>query len=122
MAFDYVAARDKADTLLEKFGKAGIIRRETPGAGPAHNPGDPTVTDHACTLVVTKFRSDEIDGTRVLATDHKVIVAAGGLAIEPHPTTDKVVTGGLVLAIVPPTVPIKPADTVVLWILQCRTV
>jgi hypothetical protein len=122
MAFDYAAMRDKADVLLEKFGKAGIIRRETLGGGPPHNPGDPTVTDHACTLVVTKFRSDEIDGTRILATDHKVLVAAGGLEVEPHPTTDKVVAGGLVLAIVAPVMPVKPADTVVLWILQARTV
>lgn len=120
--FDYARSRDTADRLIARFGQAGTIRRTVVTGGNAYDPtsGTATTTDHAATLVVTEFSNSEIDGTRVLATDKKVLVAAGGLAITPEPGDKVVEADGTIYDIVPPVMPLKPAGTVVMYQVQCR--
>lgn len=118
MTFNYAKTRGTAERLIARFGQVGAIRRETPGAGPPYSPGPPTVADHAATLVVLDYENREIDGTRILATDKKVLIAAGGLAIEPGPA-DKVVIGGAAHEVVD-VKPLSPAGVVVLFEAQCR--
>lgn len=128
--FDYARSAATADRLITRFGVASsgaagssgyrAIRRMVPGSGPAHNPGPATPVDHPCTMVVVGFDKNEINGTSILSTDKKILVAPGTIDIEIVPGTDSVVIADQVLTIVPPVGVLKPADTVVLWTLQCR--
>lgn len=115
-AFDYTRSQATADRLIARFGQAGKLRRQTK-TGPAHNPTIST-TDYDATFAVIDFTNREIDGTRVLATDKKVLLKAGGLGIFPT-TEDQIVIGGVVHSIIR-TATVAPAGAVVLYELQCR--
>ena len=115
MAF-YEEMADTASDLIEEFGQAGALRR-TVNSGTAYNP-TLTPTDHACTLVVSEYKNFEIDGSRVLATDKKVLLSTAALAIEPV-LSDKLLIGGVAHSIVR-VMPVSPGGTVVLWELQVR--
>jgi len=126
MTFDYLRSRATADRLIANFGQVGAIRRKTVTGGDAFDPSTGTATspDTPCTLVVTDYSLHERDGVRVLSTDKKVLIAAGGLAIEPKPS-DKIVIGGIPHEIVAPDKgngikPIAPAGVVVMYEAQCR--
>lgn len=116
-AFDYTKPQATASRLLERFGKAGAIRRNQIIGGTPFSPVTGPV-DHACTLAVMRFSSNEIDGTRIRADDLKVYVSTSGLTIEPT-TADKIVIDGQAYSIVNAT-PLKPAGVVVFHQLQCR--
>lgn len=117
-AFNYARMTAVSDRLIERFGSAGSIRRRTT-TGPAYDPtqGDPV--DHACRFVVSDYSAMEVDGTRVLATDKKVILSKGALTIEPSLNDVVVETGGTVYKIVS-IKPLEPGSAVVLWELQVR--
>lgn len=119
MTFDYDRAALLSRAMLDRFGQNGAIRRETPGNGPSYDPGEPTLTDHPTRMAVTKYTAREIDGSRIRSDDLKVLVAPDAPV---GPTTaDRLVTAdGDSLAIVNVT-PLKPAGTVVLYTVQCRT-
>lgn len=125
MTYDYAKSRSVADRLIKRFGQTGAIRREVHGSGPPYNPGPPTVTeDYPCTLVETAYSNHELEGSRILATDKKVLIAAGGLVVEPTPS-DKVVIGGKAYAIVAPNEgngvkPLSPGGVVVMFEAHCR--
>lgn len=124
MTFDYAKSRSVADKLIKRFGQSGFIRREVPGAGPPYNPGPPTITDYPCTLVETAYSNHELEGSRILASDKKVLIAAGGLAVEPTPS-DKVVIGGKAFSIVAPNEgngvkPLSPGGVVIMFEAHCR--
>lgn len=115
-AFDYARSRATADRLIAKFGQTGAVRRPT-ATGPDYNPTI-TTADHTATFAVMEYESNEIDGSRILATDKKVLLKAGSLAVTPN-TTDKLVIGGIEHSIVR-VEPLAPGGTVVMWTLQCR--
>lgn len=115
MAF-YEEMADVASDLIEEFGQTGALRR-TVNTGTPHNPTQASV-DHACTLVVSEYKNFEIDGSRVLATDKKVLLSTASLAIEPV-LSDKLLIGGVSHSIVR-VMPISPGGTTVLWEMQCR--
>lgn len=115
-AFDYARSRATADRLIAKFGQTGAIRRQT-ATGPDYNPTF-TTADHTATFAVTEYESNEIDGSRILATDKKVLLKAGGLAVTPN-TTDKLVIGSIEHSIVR-VEPLAPGGVVVMFQLQCR--
>ena len=66
------------------------------------------------------YEASEIDGSRVLATDKKVILAVGSLTITPALDDKLVEADGTVYRIIPPLKPLSPAGTVVLFEIQCR--
>lgn len=116
--FDYARAARTAQRLIDKFGAAGAIRRQTPGSGPSYDPGEPTLTDHPAHIVLTDYANREIDGQRILSTDRKALVEAG-IGIEPT-TSDLLVTAdGATFTIVNVDL-LRPATTTVLYTLQVR--
>jgi hypothetical protein len=122
-AFDYARSTVTADRLIARFGQAGTLRRPT-ATGTAYNPvaGDPG--SHSCRFVVIEWAVGEVDGSRVLSTDMKVLLAKGSLTIDPAPS-DKLVIGGVEHHIIGPDKgrgikAVAPAGTVVFYELQVR--
>lgn len=115
-SFDYARPLASADRLIARFGQTGAIRRQAK-TGTSY---DPTITtaDHACTFAVLDYSNREVDGSRVLATDKKVMLKAGGLAITPT-TDDKLVIGWVAHSILRVET-LSPGGTVLCWTLQCR--
>jgi hypothetical protein len=117
MSFDYARSKATADRLISRFGQTATLRRPTV-SGTAYNPSAGTPTDYSATVVVLDYDRREIDGTRILAADRKVLLAAGTLAIEPV-TSDKAVIGGIEHSIID-VAPLNPGGTVLLYQLQVR--
>ncbi|MBB5770882.1 hypothetical protein HNP47_000851 [Brevundimonas vesicularis] len=118
--FDYSRPLATANRLFDRYGQRGAIRRTTPGTRPSYDPGPSTYSDDPTDMVVTDFSSREIDGTRILATDKKIMVAPGALTAPPA-LSDKVVEAdGTVYNIVPPIQTKRPAGTTLVYILQGR--
>lgn len=120
MAFDYGPLRNVADQLVTDFGQAGTLRRYASSGGDAYNPTEGVATDHTCVVVVGNWTKSQLAGGSVLATDKKVLVSVGSLAVEPNPETDKMLFGGMEYTIIAPVQQVQPAGTNLLWILQCR--
>lgn len=117
MSFDYGPMAAAAAEMLREYGRAAVLRRTGPGNGPDHNPGE-VVTDYACTAFVSRFRQNEIDGARVLATD-KLVLMAPDVEVSPLPGDLIVEADGATLTVVDST-PVKPAGVVVLHRVQAR--
>lgn len=117
--FDYSGPLATADRLIDRFGQDGLIRRETPGVGPAYDPGEPTTTDYPAVFAVTAYDNRLIDGSTILATDKRVLMSAS-VEIEPRAGDLLVQSNGEILSIVDAD-PLKPAETVLMWTLQARS-
>ena len=118
MTFDYTRSKASADRLITRFGQSATLRRpSTTGAAYNPTPGDPD--NHPVTVVTLDYSTSEIDGTRILATDRRVLMAKRSLAIEPT-SSDKLVIGGVSYSIIPPVKPLSPGGVVVLYELQAR--
>lgn len=118
-AFDYARAAATAQRLIDKFGHLGKLRVETPGSGPSHDPGAPTITDHDATMAVLKFHKDDIDGTRVKSTDKRILVAAKGLAVEPATDHQLLDAAGQAYTVIDVD-PLSPAGVPVFYWIQAR--
>lgn len=75
----YAELKAVADELLgpgSEFAQGTLLlRRITPGTGPAYNPGAPTVTDYALSGAVTGVDRYRADGVLVLVGDRMATVA-----------------------------------------------
>ena len=82
-----------ANRLLNKFNQGPIyLLRETPGDGPAWNPGESLQSIRKCVPGTARGVSDKyVDGTLVVATDLQCTIP-GGL-IEPQ-MTDRIEVNG----------------------------
>lgn len=109
-----------ADDLITEFGQLGNIRRTGAATGPAYDPTPGADVDHPALFAVLDYMASEIDGTRVLATDKKALLAVGSLTITPALNDKLVEADGTVYKIIPPLKPLSPAGTVVLYEVQCR--
>lgn len=116
-AFDYAIPKATADRLLARFGQQGTLRRPTT-SGTAYNPTQGAPVDHAAIFAVLDFDNREVDGSRVLAADKKVLLAKGALAIEPA-TSDLLLIGGVPHSIIR-VQPLAPGGTVILYEIQAR--
>ncbi|SFS42336.1 hypothetical protein [Brevundimonas viscosa] len=117
--FDYTRAAATAERLIQKFGQTGKLRVETPGSGPSYDPGEPTITDHDAVMAVLEFEKSDVDGTRILATDKRILVAAKGLPVEPsteHQLLDAAGQAYSVIAVDP----LSPAGVPVFYWVQAR--
>lgn len=119
-AFDYAGAKSLADSLIGDFGQLGSLRRAGAATGPAYDPTPGADVDHACRFAIIDYTASEIDGTRVLATDKKALLAVGSLTITPALDDKLVEADGTVYRIIPPLKPLSPAGTVVLYEIQAR--
>lgn len=112
--FDYTGIRDTVvQPLTSDFGKTGTLK--VPGAptGPAYNPTPGDDVDHAVTLVQTKLRQSDIDGTVVQATDSVFLVSPEGLSIEPAMKQRLVVDGAEYQVV--KVEPLKPGSVTMMW-------
>lgn len=115
----YADMVETAAELIEEFGQTGKLRVETPGDGPSYDPGEPTITDHLAIMAVLEFEKSDVDGTRVLATDKRILVAAKGLVVEPstdHQLLDAAGQAYSVIAVDP----LSPAGVPVFYWVQAR--
>lgn len=117
--FDYERAAATAQRLIDKFGQRGSLRVETPGSGPSYDPGEPTLTDHDATMAVLKFHKDDIDGTRIEATDKRILIAAKDLAVEPATDHRVVDAAGKAYSVIDVD-PLSPAGVPVFYWVQGR--
>lgn len=116
-AFDYGRLRQVADSKIARFGQEAVLSRPT-STGPAHNPVEGEPDTYSVRIVVETYRQNEIDGTRVLRSDLKVMMSKGALAIEPE-TTDQLLIGGQAHAIVDVR-PVSPGGVVLYFEIQAR--
>lgn len=112
--FDYSGLLSTANKLIADFGKPAVIKR--PGVDDVSN--YPAVvkgatTDHACTVVQTKFKYSELASGLVETGDVKFIVAVEGLTIEPN-TKDRLEIDGQNYNI-KMVDPLKPGQTIMLY-------
>jgi hypothetical protein len=116
---DYSEDRAGAIEAIKEDGGPAILRRET--EEPTAEPWNPTfvTVDHPCTVVVTSYRAEEVDGTLVQRRDRKVLMAAD-VAVEPS-TSDALVIDGRVFQIVSVD-PLQPAPggVTVMYTVQAR--
>lgn len=117
--FDYADMVEMAEEMIIEFGQAGFIRRPGVATGPAHNPTPSVSTNHPAKFVITRFKSNEIDGSRVLASDKKALVSPLGLTVAPTLSDTLVDAGGASWKIVGVET-LRPAETTVLITLQVR--
>lgn len=117
--FDYSRSLASATRMIARYGKAGFIRRPGAVTGPAYDPTIGEPTDHPARFVVTDYATKDIDGTRVLATDKKVMVSVGSLTIAPT-TSDRLVDAGGIVYNIEAVNPVEPGDTVLLYWIQAR--
>lgn len=116
-SFDYSRLAATAQRLLARFGKAGKLERPT-WTGPKHSPveGPPTIYD--AVFVVGNYSSREVDGTRILQTDKKLIIAPS-LAVEPK-LSDLLDDGEPVRLKIMDVKTIRPATRTLAYIAQVR--
>lgn len=119
-AFDYSRPLATANRTIERYGQLGAIRRSGAPSGADYDPTPGADVDHPARFVITEFDSDEIDGTRILATDKKALVSPGSLTIDPATTDQLVEADGSVWNIIPPVQTLRPAETTLLYTLQVR--
>jgi hypothetical protein len=119
-AFDYTRALATANRLIERYGKLGAVRREGEATGPVYDPTPGEPDDHPARFAIVEFEADEIDGTRILSTDKKALVAPGTLPIDILPSDLLVEADETVWNIVPPVGKLRPATTTLLYTLQVR--
>lgn len=86
-----------ANKLIDGAGQAVSIRRFADG-GTAWNPTR-TSTDYATVAYIADYRSFEIDGSVILATDRRAYTKVGSLTITPN-SSDRFIVGSDDLAIV----------------------
>lgn len=72
----YSEMKAVADELLGEFAQGTLaLRRFTPGAGPAYNPGAPSTTDYPLSGVVSGVDRYRADGVLVMVGDRMATVA-----------------------------------------------
>lgn len=125
---DYGRFLAMADRLLTRWGQVGELSRATTSGGKSYNPtpGAPETTPARFALV--DYRSDQIDGTRIKATDKQLYVSPLAPGVEPptaigfEPTEGDAVKDalGASLGKVIAVETIRPATVTCLYILQVR--
>jgi hypothetical protein len=118
-AFDYSRPLAAANRMIERYGQLGaILFPDVPEEGDFDpEPGEPD--SQPARFVIVGFDAKEIDGTRVLATDKKALVAPGSLTLAPDNTGQLVEADGTPWNIVAVDT-LRPAETTLLWTLQIR--
>lgn len=95
-----------------------VLSRTVPGTPDPNepwNPGTPTTTNYECRGWADHYEAAELVNTTILATDVKVMIVAGTLAVEPQPT-DTMTVGGKGYTII--AVSTDPAGA--MWTVQAR--
>lgn len=118
-AFDYSRMLESANRLMAKFGQTGAVRRPGTPTGPSYDPTPGSPTDDPARFVITAYEARDVDGTRILATDKKALVAPGSLTSAPALSDKLVEADGTAWNIVNVET-LRPAETTLLWTVQIR--
>lgn len=112
-----VVATEVRDGIIEA-GTTGTLLEPGTLTGPENNPtqGDPV--PHSVFIVYDEWNGQEIDGSLILATDQKILVAATG--VEPQVNWQFQGADGKTLEVVPPLNIVKPGGVPVLYELNLR--
>lgn len=115
-AFNYARSKANADRLIARFGQDVSVRRVT-NTGEDEDPTQTSV-DYATQAAIVDYTNRDRDGTLIMETDRKAIIAKGSLAIEPKPG-DQLVVGTDPFPIIN-VKPLNPGGTVVFYEAQVR--
>lgn len=109
-----------AREMIREFGKPVSITLVTPGV---YDPSTSTKSPDAEEVTVTKgvqtsFSNRDVDGTSILATDVRLLVAATSLSRKPRPG-DRVIIAGETFGVVNSTA-VEPGPVALLYAVQLR--
>lgn len=107
--FNYAEARDDADGLIADFGTAAAVRRNV-ASGTVFDPVL-TPTDYPTLAVRVEFTWKQLQGSDVLSTDQRWLVAAGpltALGVGPLLPSDALVVSGNVVGTLLKSGPLDP--------------
>jgi hypothetical protein len=120
MSFDYTSIVDVAIRQIKDKGRSVTLKHVVNGAYDPQT--DTNGADGSSTqivkMVITKFKSSEVDGTMILKSDKRGLLATDGLTTAPL-IGDLITDGGVTYTIVDFDT-IQPGDTVILYKLQLR--
>ena len=115
-AFNYAATAATAARLLQRFGAAATLKRQTAGAyNPATGTSTPSVAELATTAAVFAYPQKYVDGTLVLQGDQQAFCSP---AVEPK-QGDVMAWQGTDYQVVA-VKPVSPAGVAVLFEAQLR--
>ena len=120
---DYNSAKTTATRLLSENGRAVTIISNGPNTGTAWNPEYGAAVQTPVTAVVTKYKTNEIDGTIIRKEDKKMLIDADDIqaAIDAGGPieTQKIKDGDTEYSIID-VEEIKPGPVSILSKVQCR--
>lgn len=117
MTFGYARLKASADRLIASAGQAATLRVPK-STGTAYAPVEAAPDDYPITVVVDRYTSREVDGTRIRSDDLKVMIAKASLPVEPT-TNDQLLIGGVGYAIIDVR-PTNPGGMVIMYEAQAR--
>lgn len=121
--FNYTNLRDTAAALIRRFGAPAVL--VTYEDIPAPDPADPPVrtrVEHPTIAVFLKYRSEDIDGTRVLAKDQQVLMHADQSDMPPEGEVEgdhEIVRDGIAWKMIQVSI-LKPGPVTMLYKVQVR--
>lgn len=115
---DYAEDAADAAELIAEFGQVGSLSRPVM-TGPAHNPTRGTPDTSPATFAVLDIDARQVDGTRIKATDKRVVLSVSGLTLTPALTDTLIEADGSRFSIVVAN-PFRPAGVTVYHDLVCR--
>ena len=113
--FNYARAKSTANRLITKFGQQGALLRYV---APANRQTKATYTAIPLMMAVTAYRDNQVDGTRILATDQQIFASATNIT-EVTPDDRIRLENGTELEIIT-VLPVNPGGTVVVFEIQAR--
>lgn len=115
----YPLLRATAETLLAEKGQEVTITTRTSGSySTSTGTAAQTTATTTANAAVFDYPLKDVDGTRILRGDKRVLLSAEGLTVVPD-TTDRVTIGGVVHHVIDVQV-VAPAGDAVLYKLQVR--
>jgi hypothetical protein len=118
-SFDYEELASAADELIRFFGQSGTLRKFAPGTG-TFDPTPGAAVDSPAAFAFSKFRQEEVDGSRVVVGDRKVILSSQGLLFPPEAGMIIIESDDTPWQVVSPLGIIRPATTTLYYALQVR--
>lgn len=117
---EYMASRSLADRLIEKKGRAIVVRRlvKVEADNPWELPDETDNDDHPAFGVFIGKTLENRDGTIIQKENETVLVAALNLSIVP--TTEDLIIDGAATRVIAAVEPVKPGEEDVLFSIDLK--
>lgn len=119
-AYDWSRPLATANRLIKRYGQPGRIARKVAGTGLPHNPEVVGPAYFDIDFVTLSYEDKEVDGSRVLMTDKKILVAVGNLPIVPTVSDTMVEKNGALLYRIMNVEPLEPGGVTLFYWIQGR--